>query len=179
MNRTRLQTLAALAFAASLPMMGGCETVGQDLGDAASIFKPVTPHEAVVMMVDPHNADNRRRRTVLISNAPWGGTDVYVNQYRDMVDHERDPIVNAVAIRALARHGTPDDALKIMPQLAHANVQVRWEAAKGLQRLHHPAVVPDLLKALNNETEDADVRIAAAVALGQYPEDRVFQGLIA
>jgi len=179
MNRTQTQTIAALAFAIALPLIGGCDTVGQDLGDVSSVFKPTTPHEAIVMMIDPHNADNRRRGTILISNAPWGGTDVYVKQYRDMVEHEHDPIVKAVAIRALAKHGTPDDALKIAPQLVNPNVQVRWEAAKGLQRLHNPAVVSDLLKTLNSETEDADVRIAAAVALGQYPEDQAFQGLIA
>ena len=171
--------IAALALTAALVLLGGCDTIGQDLGDVSAVLKPTTPHEAIIMMVDPYNADNRRIGTVLISNAPWGGTEVYLKQYRDMVEHERDPIVKAVAIRALAKHGTPEDALKILPHLTDANVQVRWEAAKGLQRLHNPAAVPDLLKTLSNSGEDADVRVAAAVALGQYPEDRAFQGLIA
>jgi hypothetical protein len=39
--------------------------------------------------------------------------------------------------------------------------------------------VPDLLRALRDEDEDSDVRCAVAIALGQYPEERVFQGLIA
>jgi hypothetical protein len=84
-----------------------------------------------------------------------------------------------VAIRALARHGAAEDARLIAPQLEHANVQVRWEAAKGLQRLHDPTVVGKLLDVLRNPEEQPDVLIAAATALGQYPEDRVFQALVA
>jgi hypothetical protein len=131
------------------------------------------------MMIDPYDSDNRRRGTVLISNSTFGGVEHYVAFYRDMVLNERDPIVKAAAIRALARHGQPDDAIRIVPHLTHENMQVRWEAAKGLQRLHNAVAVPDLLKVLRNEDEHPDVRVAAAVALGQYPEDRVFQGLVA
>ena len=63
-------------------------------------------------------------------------------------------------------------------RLVHENRQVRWESAKGLQRLHDPIVVPDLLAILSDPAEDSDVRIAAATALAQYPQDRVFQGLV-
>src|SRR5262245_35494044 len=121
-----IRAVAAASVVGGAAVICGCETVGQDLSDVTSAFKPTTPREAVRMMVDPHNADNRRQGTVLISNAPWGGTEAYVKQYRDMVEHERDPIVKATAIRALARHGTPDDALKIAPHLTHPNPQVRW-----------------------------------------------------
>jgi hypothetical protein len=102
-----------------------------------------------------------------------------------MVQNERDPLALAVAVRALAKHGTPDDALLLAPLLDHDNLQVRWEAAKGLQRLHNPLVVPRLLATLGKtdvpgmDDEAPAVRQAAAVALGQYPEDRVFQGLVA
>ena len=129
--------------------------------------------------MDPHNADNRREGTTLISNAPWGGVDIYIAAYRDKVLNETDPIARAAAIRALARWGEPEDALRIMPHLDDPNIQVRWEAAKGLQRLHNPAVVADLLRVLRDESQHSDVRVACAVALGQYPEDRVVQGLIA
>lgn len=177
----RLRTIAAGTALALIAAMagGGCETIGQDFSEVASAINPTTPAEAAKMMVDPYDADNRRRGTVLISNAPWGGVEVYVTAYRDMVDHERDPIVKGTAIRALARHGAPEDALRIIPHLSHENPQVRWEAAKGLQRLHNRTAVTDLLRVLRDEVEQADVRIAAATGLAQYPEDRVFQGLVA
>jgi hypothetical protein len=160
-------------------LASGCETIGQDLGDVTSALHSVKPSEAAVMMMDPYDADNRRLGTVLISNSTFGGVDVYVKAYRDMVLNEHDPIVKAMAIRALGRHGQPEDATRILPNLHHESVQVRWESAKALQRLHNPAAVNDLLRVLRNDREQSDVRIAAATALGQYSEDRVFQGLIA
>jgi hypothetical protein len=174
-------TLAAAGAIAALvaALIGGCETLSQDLGHVASTINPISPSQAARMMVDPYDADNRRAGTILISNAVFGGSEPYVKLYRDMVLNEKDPIVKATAIRALARHGEPDDALRILPNLTHDNMQVRWEAAKGLQRLHNPAAAADLLKVLSNEADPADVRIAAATALGQYPTDRVFQGLVA
>ena len=58
--------------------------------------------------------------------------------------------------------------------------------SKGLQRLHNPTVVRDLLRCLNErfdrdgddrpDRERTDVRVAAARALGQYPLRRVFAG---
>jgi HEAT repeat protein len=56
---------------------------------------------------------------------------------------------------------------------------VRWEAAKALQRLHDPQVVTGLLAVLRDQEEETRVRMAAADALGQYPQDRVFQALVA
>jgi hypothetical protein len=172
----RLKLFASLAIVVSIGF--GCETIGQDLGDVASAFNSVKPSEAAKMMMDPYDIDNRRLGTLLISNSTFGGVDVYVKAYRDMVLNENDPIVKAVAIRALGRHGQPEDATRILPNLFHESVQVRWEAAKALQRLHNPAAANDLLRVVRNENEQSDVRVAAAFALGQYPEDRVFQGLI-
>jgi HEAT repeat protein len=170
--------MPALA-AAVLVVIGGCETIGADLNALAKGLTPTTPRQAAEMMLNPHDPDDRREGTLLIANAPFGGNPPYVRTYRDYVEHERDPLVKAAAIRALAKHGTVEDAPLIARQLTHENVQVRWEAAKGLQRIHNPQVVPDLLESLRDPSEDADVRIAIARALGQYPEDRVFQGLVA
>ena len=139
---------------------------------------PVSPEQAARWMVDPNDPDNRRKGTVLISNAPFGGEDAYVRVYRDYVRNERDPLVKAAAITALGRWGDPEDAVAIGASFEEENLQVRWEAAKSLQRLHNPAVVGVLLAVVRNEEEDNDVRVAAAVALGQYPQDNVFQGLV-
>lgn len=170
--------LCASAFICGFILLG-CDTLESDLKSIGQAIKPTTPAEAARMMMDPYNSDNRREGTTLISNAPWGGVDIYLTAYRDKVLNEPDPIAKAVAIRALARWGDPEDAVRIMPHLTHENLQVRWEAAKGLQRLHNPVAVPELLKVLRNDQEHSDVRVAAAIALGQYPEDRVFHGLVA
>jgi hypothetical protein len=166
------------AIACGLLALSGCDTIGQDLKGFTRGLVPVKPAEAARMMVNPHDADERREGTTLISNAPWGGVDIYLKVYRDMVLNEPDPIAKAAAIRALARWGEPEDAVRIMPHLAHENIQVRWEAAKGLQRIYNPAVVTELLRVLRDDQEQYNVRSAAATALAMYPEDRVFQGLV-
>lgn len=158
----------------------GCETMRQDFSAFGEGLMPVSPDQASTWMVDPTDPDNRRKGTVLISNSPFGGQDVYVSWYRDSVLQETDPLVKAVAISALGRHGGPDDALRIAVALADdERFQVRWEAAKALQRLHNAAVVPVLLATLRNDEEESDIRVSATIALGQYPQDRVFQALVA
>lgn len=172
-------TLAApLALAAFLAGLG-CDTISEDVGDAFRVFSMPTPREASEMALDQHDADARRRGTLLLANAPFGGNPPYLRMYRSHAEMDPNPLVQAAAIRALARWGDPSDAPLIASKLDHPNVQVRWEAAKGLQRLHEPAVVPSLLSVLDNEEENTDVRVAAATALGQYAQDRVFQGLVA
>ncbi len=167
--------LGALAAGAVI----GCGTMGQDLSALGESIMPVNPDKAVRLMVDPHDPDNRRRGTVLIANSPFGGADAYLAMYRDRVENERDPLVKAASIGALGRYGGPEDAPRIAGGLGdEQELQVRWEAAKALQRIHNPAVVSPLLQTLGDEGEQPDIRVAAAVALGQYPQDRVFQGLV-
>lgn len=175
--RTLQLAIVALALVA-VAALAGCDTIGQDLSGLSKTFNPTKPSEAGRMAVDPTDPDKRREGTTLLANAPFGGVDVYVKLYRDGVDNERDPIVKTVAIQALGKHGEPADAVRIAPHLTTGNDQVKWAAARALQRLHNPAVVPDLLRALANENEKEDIRIAVAQALAQYPEDRVFQGLV-
>ena len=175
---TRWTAMAALAVLAALGA-GGCETLNSDLSGLTDAITQPSPGEAARWMIDPNDADKRRKGTVIIANSGLGAVPANVSWYRDRVQNERDPIVLAVSIDALARHGAPDDARIIAPQLAHEDFQVRWAAARGLQRLHHPEVLGPLLTVLRNDGEATDVRVAAALALGQYPGDRAFQGLIA
>lgn len=156
----------------------GCDTIGQDFDAFTEELIPLTPPEAAKIMIDPNDPDNRRRGTLLIANSPFGGADPYVNIYRDMAIRDRDPLAKAAALAALGRHGIPDDAILIAASLDDENPQVKWSAAQGLQRIHNPAVVADLLHVLRRDDEQTDTRIAAAVAVGQYPQDRVFQGLV-
>lgn len=178
--RVRLLRIVVLGMllASAGGVGGGCETISQDIEFLSRSLIPPSPREAAEMMVDQHNPDRRREGTLLITNAPFGGAEQYVELYRLMVESDPDPTVRAAAIRGLARHGTIEDAPLIADQLTHENVYVRWEAAKGLQRIHNPQVVGALLNVLRNDQEDSRVRVEAADALGQYPEDRVFQALL-
>ena len=172
----RLTGPSVVGFCA-LSVVAGCDTMRQDIGEIS--LKSTTPSEAARMMMDTTDPDSRRMGTVLISNSAFGGTDIYVQWYRDSVASEPDPLVRAVSVSALGRHGTPQDAVVIALRLDDEQFQVRWEAAKALQRLHNPAVVPVVLATLRDEDEEPDIRVAAGIGLGQYPQDRVFQALVA
>ena len=173
--RTWRGCAAALLAAGGL---AGCSNMGQDLSEFGASLTPTTPEEAARMMVDPYDPDNRRKGIVLIANSPFGGADAYMAVYRDRVGRETDPLAKAAAITALGRYGAPDDAPAIAACLEDENFQVRWEAAKALQRIHNPEVVAELVPVLRNGSEQPDIRVAAAVALGQYAQDRVFQALV-
>lgn len=173
----RVRVLLITAF--GVACVQGCETLTSDVADMVEGMTPRSPSEVGRMAVDPHDPDNRREGTMLLANAYFGGADAHLAMYREYVQYDRDPLVKAAAIKALARHGSPEDAVLISVQLANESSVVRWEAAKGLQRLHSPIVVPDLLAALRNPDEEPWVRVAAAEALGQYAEDRVFHALVA
>ncbi len=158
----------------------GCVT--DDFDDMAASLAVPSPGQAARMALDQYDADDRRRGVTMLANAPFGGTAIYVDMYRDYVEHERDPLVRAAAIKALGRFGEPDDAVLIAPWLSRSatdSTQVRREAAHALQRLHHRQVAPALLRVLGDEGEDGQVRASSAVALGQYPQPRVLSGLMA
>ena len=157
----------------------GCETFAQDIGALGESISAVSPPEAARMMMDTNDPDSRRKGTVFISNSPFGGTDAYMAWYRDRIGVEDNALVRGAVVTALGRWGEPSDAPAIAARLEDDNTYVRWEAARALQRIHNPAVVPHLLRVVRDNNEDTDVRTDAAVALGMYPQDRVFQGLVA
>jgi hypothetical protein len=180
MKHLRRRTLSGLVFTILfVHFTGGCDTLNSDLAGLGDAFSPPTPGEAARWMIDPTNAENRRRGTVIIANSSVGAVPVNVAWYRDRAANERDALVLAVSLSALARYGTPDDASLLTPHLEHPDVQVRWAAARGLQRLHNPEAIGSLLSRLRDDGETTDVRVAVARALGQYPGDRAFQGLLA
>ena len=155
--------------------------VADDFNNMAEGFLPPTPREAAVMAADQYDPDVRRRGITLLANSPFGGSPEYLELYRDYIIEDRDPLVRASAIKALARFGTPEDALIIAPWLSRSqtdSTQVRRAAAKGLQRLHNQQVVGVMLRSLRDIDEEGQVRANVATALGQYPENQVFVGLI-
>src|SRR5690606_21330580 len=88
--------------------------------------------------------------------------------------------VRTVAAVAMGIHGTPDDVPQLAPLLKDSDKHVRKAAARALQRLHNPVAIDSLMDAVDPAKENEwEVRAEAADALGQYPETRVLQKLIA
>lgn len=179
-----LTPLALLALA-------GCDRNTLDrVEESESILgfipSPPSPADAARWSQDPFDRDKRFRGTNLLANAPFGGEDVYVQTYRMKLGAppaqgpDEDSGVRGVAARALSLHGDGRDAALIIPLLADKDRRTRLEGVRALQRLHNPAAIDPLIKALDpKEEDDYDVRAEAANALAQYAEPRVLQPLIA
>lgn len=170
-----------LIFVILLLSIFGFGCVTDDLNDVGGVFDTPSPSTAARWAIDYQDPDKCRQGLVLLSGATFGGNEVYLKLYREYVETNANPLVKSAAIAALARHGKPQDALLIAPWLKRdvsKSLNVRWTAAKGLQRLHNPDVVPALMDAILDMNEENEVRSAACIALGQYPQDRVVQALI-
>lgn len=175
-RRSRV-TIALAALALALP---GCGSDGSSDGTILSgvldPLMPPSPGEAARDAFNVYDPDRRRAAIANLSAAHFGGEEPYLRTYRLLLD-DPDPTVRAACVKALGMHGSVADAKLLIPQLSHEAAFVRWEAAQALQRIHDPAAVGALLTALKDDG-DADVRMAAAEALGQYPEARVFDSLV-
>ncbi len=160
---------------------GGCQDLDIKPG-AKSIFAfmaPPSPQEAAKMSVDPYDADQRYRGTLMLANAPFAGERVYVQLFTDNAN-DPDPGVRAAAIRGLGAHGTSEQADLLTGKLKDPEAQVRMEAARALQRIYAPASIDPLIALIDPVAEtNPDVRVEAIRALGQYPEKRVVEKLIA
>lgn len=169
--------LAGIAGCADDLPLAGANTSQAD--SVLTLFAPPSPAEAAAMAVNEYSADERQHGTLLLANAPWGSSEVYVRLYRLNLEDE-DAAVRTAAVRAIGLHGSPDDAPRVAEMMvSDPDRLVRWEAARTLQRLHNSGVIGDLIQAadIRNEQE-VSVREAAAVALGQYAEQRVLDVLI-
>lgn len=178
-----------IAAALLVAALSGCDTPDSARG-AKSLFEvwaPPTPLEAAQMAVNPWDADDRARGTMLLANAYFGGEDPYHQLYLQRAADE-DPNARSAGVRGLALHGQPEDVPILVERLGDANVRVRLEAARALQRIHNPAAVDALIVSTrlpvpgsperSGEVEPA-IRAEAAHALGQYAEPRVILPLIA
>jgi len=178
--KLNLPVILTAGLLASMPWLGGCSLDGSPdtpvLSGLFDTLMPPTPGEAARDAFNLYDADKRRRSVNLLAASPFGMEEPYVRTYRLLVD-DSDPSVRAACIKALGMHGIADDAATIAAQLSNESSFVRWEAAKALQRLHHKDAIDPLRHVLDDD-EDADVRMAAAGALGQYPLPTVFDALI-
>ncbi|MEE9212887.1 MAG: HEAT repeat domain-containing protein [Phycisphaeraceae bacterium] len=167
-------------LAVCIPVAGGCAGTQKPFADLFKPLVPMTPIEAVHNAFNVYDADVRRDAIALLAAAPFGGEEKYVRMYRVLVD-DPDPTVRATCIKALGMHGDVEDAQTLIDAMSNKQESpiVRWEAVKGLRKIHHPGAVGPLIAAADDtREEDADVRIAAAEALGQYPQPAVFQALV-
>ncbi|MFM8699273.1 MAG: HEAT repeat domain-containing protein [Phycisphaerales bacterium] len=165
--------------AAALAALAGCEQMSSDFSDASNSIFPPSPAAAGRWAVDDSDPENQRRGVLLLGNSTFGGDPVYINLYRLYIDENSDPVVKATAIQALARHGQPEDAVLIAKQLDSPVEQIRIAAARGLQRIHNPAIADQVWKKLIREEESASVRVELAIALGQYATRDSFEALTA
>ena len=144
-----------------------------------------SPQDLVVDAQNPFDADKRHQGTLGLSMQDFGGETAYVAIYAENAE-DADASVRAAACRALGRHGRPEHGAILVKGLRDKNGAVRRECARSLQRIHAPEAIDPLLAALREPDaavntpgeEEADVRAEAALALGQYAERRVIQGLI-
>ncbi|MEZ6241519.1 MAG: HEAT repeat domain-containing protein [Phycisphaerales bacterium] len=180
MRRTGL-ALVLGALASSLTGCGYLDNVKPGAKSLFDVVKPTeTPAEAADMALDQYNPDSRYRGTLLLSNAAFGGSDIYIELYEDAARDE-DAGVRWAGVRALGVHGSPEHVPLLIERLIKdPDRLVRAEAARALQRIHNPVAIDPLLQAIRLKSEsEPEVRAAAADALGQYAERRVVQGLIA
>jgi len=171
-----------LVAAVGLSALSGCGTfdnVPRGTKSLLQVLVPQTsPSEAADMATDQYSAENRYRGTTLLSNAEFGGDGVYLELYLDGMD-DQDSGVRSASVRALGRHGDPEHVGLIIKALEDENIIVRIEAARALQRVHSYEAVEPLIGIIDEDDESsADVRAAAADALGQYRENSVVQALI-
>lgn len=173
-----MRPLGAACLISLTAFAAGCNGGGLNnpLDSVSEAIFPPSPGEVARDAFNIYDPDRRRRAVNLLATAPWGGESTYVQTYRLLID-DPDPTVRAACLRALGRHGEPDDVQVITPYLRDPASFVRWEAANALERLHHPYAIDRLLPAVRDD-EDPDVRTAAARALGQYAERRVFEALV-
>lgn len=169
--------LAAGLFGVTLLGAGCSETEKSPLDKMMEPFFPASPGEVARDVWNVYDADKRRKAIDLLSAAEFGGEEAYVKAYRLLLD-DPDATVRASCAKALGNHGNVDDALLLVRRLSDEAAPVRWEAAKGLQKIHNREAIAPLMD-VTIKDDDADVRMAAAYALGQYAEIPVFQTLMA
>lgn len=161
---------------AAFGSLGGCANFDREWARLSADIMPPTPSEAARDVFNISDADKRRNGIALLSAARFGGEAAYLRMYRLLID-DPDATVRAACIKALGDHGELEDVPRIIPRLRDEAPFVRWEAAKALQKIHHTDAIVPLMDATIKD-EDDDVRMAAAYALGQYPERRVFDVLV-
>ena len=174
------QWFGMLAMMVATGCVSGQNVYPGSLGEMITPLMPKSPGQIARDARDGlvnNDPDKIRRSIALLSSASWGGEEAYLALYR-LVSQYPDDTVQTTGIRALGRHGTPDDVPLIVIKLKRGADYVRWEAARSLQRIHNPVAINPLIATTKRVDEQVDVRLAAIGALGQYPKSEVFDALV-
>jgi len=191
MKRFLRSAAVGCGVVATLSVFLGCDTDTLERGRGAKSLLALAQDDslgdAATDAMNPYDADKRYRGTLRLANENFAGDPLYMQLFLDNVKDE-DASVRSAATRAIANHGNPEHVPILIERLRDTDDLVRGEAARGLQRLHNPIAILPLIDAMrDSETaapnqpseEIPSIRADAAWALGQYPDDRVVQALIA
>jgi hypothetical protein len=169
------------SFFILLCLLPGCAQVehfGSNLRVTKEKYFPPDPSKPLKRMNDEYFADERFIGTNRLVRTKEGKREPYIDKYRQMAQNDPDWLVRATAIRALNICRDPQSTPLFITALSDPNQRIRLEAAKALANIPDQMSVGPLVKAVNNQDEDKDVRIAAAAALKHYRTNEVARTLI-
>lgn len=144
------------------------------IGDTA---RGRTPRNAAIKMEDQYFPDERREGINGLVSRDFGKREPYVTRYDQIAKADDDWLVRATAIRALNRARDRNATPTFVLALGDKNDQVRLEACKALIHMPDEAAVPALVKIVQSDDENKDVRIAGAEALQHYRSLEVARAL--
>lgn len=166
------RTLIVVTFLL-LPLATGCAFVRK----TSDYFAGKNPGYYARQMEDSASADNRWKGIDQLVDNNFAKHPPYTTRYRQIATGDPDPLVRAVAVRALNRARDAGATEVFVKSLNDTSELVRLEGAKALVNLPDPAAVPGLLKLVNKLDEPRDVRIASAEALKHYKQLDVARAL--
>lgn len=155
---------------------GGCAVVEpavKPIGRTYDFLSGKTPSYYARKMENAASADERIEGINYLADRDFGRRDPYTKRYIQIAQNDPDPMVRAVAIRALNRARHRPAVPLLVEKLSDPNEQIRLEATKALANMPDPRAIDPLIQLLRNEQEDKDLRIAAADALRHYPRIEV------
>ncbi|MFI4916973.1 MAG: HEAT repeat domain-containing protein [Phycisphaerales bacterium JB060] len=166
---------------AAILLLAGCQGSNVQFGEDSIINKFLNTPQAnpVELARDPYDPDARYRGTVWLTMDLLEPDERILDIFRDNLRDEYAS-VRAAAARGLGIHGVAADGALLAEALDDPEPIVRRTAAIGLQRIHEPAATDRLLELIVPTDEpDQNVRVEAALALGQYAQSDVVMGLVA
>src|SRR5205085_10648828 len=140
---------------------------------AVKLISGKTPLRDVEMMENKDSADQRRQGINALASRSYGQAEPYTRRYRQIAQSDPDALVRAAAIRALNASRDRAAIPIFVAGLSDNSPFVRLQAAKALSNVPDPSAADPLARTLGNQTEQKDVRIAAAEALRHYRQINV------
>jgi len=129
-------------------------------------------------LMDPYSADARRKGIYNLVQRDFAQQGAYTRRYQQIAQNDPEPTVRAAAIRASNASRDREAIPVFIVALNDKSDMVRLQAAKALSNNPDPSAAEPLSRALGNQAESRDVRIAAAEALRHYRNSQVARVLV-